>query len=436
MQVSMDIEHMFEYDEGVGSSDRHADPDVGAPGSAHAVLGPLRAAIARAAEAPPDALDRSQMIDGLAELETARCALEALQARWTLDFARAEAAYQVEAGRDEPDKIERSIGAQVGLACRTSPVEGRRRVRTARDLHDGLDHLRVLFAAGELSAHRVSVVVEATAHLDGRERADVDRMLATRGIAGLGVGRLRDLARSLAAQVAPDKFRVRCAAARSGRRVTLRPSADGMTDLTAHLPVEQGAACYAALQRAFAEVSVDPAPLSRGRGQVMADTLVERVTGRATADAVDIQVQVVVPVEALVDPDSPLPAAIPGLGPVPADLIATTAGRRAWRRLVTWKGVVIGGSSRQRKFTGFLAELVRARDRWRCAEPYCDAPIRQIDHIRRRADGGATTLDGGRGTCVFHNLLREEPGWTVERVPGGVRTTTPTGHRYTARRGS
>ncbi|MDQ4116319.1 MAG: HNH endonuclease, partial [Actinomycetota bacterium] len=192
----------------------------------------------------------------------------------------------------------------------------------------------------------------------------------------------------------------------------------------------QGAACYAALHKAFNEVSVNPAPLTRSRGQVMADTLVERVTGQTQAEDVNVEVQVVVPVEALLDPDSPLPAEIPGHGPVPADLITTSAGRKTWRRLLTRRGVVIGGDSRRRTFTGLLAELIRARDRWRCSESFCDAAVREIDHIRRAADGGPTSYDGGRATCQFHNLLRELPGWSVERVPDGILTTTPTGHTY------
>ncbi|MFC4458292.1 HNH endonuclease, partial [Pseudonocardia nematodicida] len=72
----------------------------------------------------------------------------------------------------------------------------------------------------------------------------------------------------------------------------------------------------------------------------------------------------------------------------------------------------------------------RARTRNRCTEAYCDAPIRHIDHITRAADHGTTTLDQGRGTCEFHNYLREQPGWKVEHTPDGVTTTTPTGHTY------
>ena len=78
----------------------------------------------------------------------------------------------------EPEKLERTIAGQIACACRVSPTEGRKRVRVARDLHDGLDHLRRLFGAGELSAYKVSTVVTATAHLDAAERAEVDRLLA------------------------------------------------------------------------------------------------------------------------------------------------------------------------------------------------------------------------------------------------------------------
>ena len=391
----------------------------------------MRAAVEHHANRSPELLNRAELIDGIAEFEAARSALEAAQAEWTRVFARAEAAHQIDRGLTEPEKIERTIAGQLSPACRVSVTEARKRVRVARDLHDGLDHLRALFHAGALSAHKVSTVVAETAHLGTAERAEVDHLLAIEGIDGRGVGKLRDLARRLAAQVAPGKFRARCAAARTGRRVTLRPSADGMTDLTAHLPAEQGAACYAALQKAFNEVSVNPAPLTRSRGQVMADTLVERVTGQAAAEDVNVEVQVVVPIEALIDPDShPLPAEIPGHGPVPVDVITTTAGKKAWRRLVTRKGIVVGGDSRRRAFPGVLAELIRARDRWRCSESYCDSPARETDHIVRVADGGPTDFEHGRATCQFHNLLRELPGWQVKRVPEGILTTTPTGHTY------
>ncbi|GAA4536465.1 hypothetical protein GCM10023175_03500 [Pseudonocardia xishanensis] len=56
-----------------------------------------------------------------------------------------------------------------------------------------------------------------------------------------------------------------------------------------------------------------------------------------------------------------------------------------------------------------LADLIRSRDRGRCTEPHCDAPIQHLDHLHRWSEGGATTLDNGVGKCTFHNLVRESP---------------------------
>lgn len=67
-----------------------------------------------------------------------------------------------------------------------------------------------------------------------------------------------------------------------------------MARLTALLPVAQGIAAYAALSRA-ADTAIgtgDP----RGRGQLMADTLVERVTGQATAGEVPVEIKTTTPV--------------------------------------------------------------------------------------------------------------------------------------------
>jgi hypothetical protein len=107
----------------------------------------------------------------------------------------------------------------------------------------------------------------------------------------------------------------------------------------------------------------------------------------------------------------PLPPQIAGHGPVPAaiarELLATTAGRKTFRRLITHDGIVIGGDSRRRTFDGALETFIRARDGNRCTAPYCDAPIRHIDHVRRWTDGGRTEFANGRGLCEFHNHARE-----------------------------
>jgi hypothetical protein len=286
--------------------------------------------------------------------------------------------------------------------------------------------VRESFAAGELDERRVAAIVAAAAHLDADERGRLDQRLAAHDLPSLGLRRIADLARSISAAVAPEKFAERARAARRDRHVSISPAPDGMALLRAVLPVEQGVACYAALRAAVKEVWVAPEPVTRTRGQIMADTLVARLTGREAAEPATVEIQVLVPLQSLLDDGAPLPAEIPGFGPT--DLL-DRAECVGWRRLVTRDGVVLGGDSRRRAFGGVLADWIRARDRGRCTEPGCDAPIEHLDHRKRWSEGGSTSLDNGRGTCAFHNQLREQPGWHLDDRT----TTTPTGRRYTLR---
>ncbi len=117
------------------------------------------------------------LIEELASLTRQENALAARRQDLILAFARAHVESQIASGSVEPEKLERSIAAQIGYACQVSATEGRRRMRMARDLHNGLTHVRELFAAGSLSEYRTSIIVAATAHLDPDERAAVDQRL-------------------------------------------------------------------------------------------------------------------------------------------------------------------------------------------------------------------------------------------------------------------
>jgi len=370
----------------------------------------MSTALAAPPETPVSAA--AEELARLEELVTLRNSIDAEIADTTRAYARAEVDArldQIAAEHVTVEQVEASIVDRLGRALRVSPTRARAQLRIGRDLHTGLDRLRESFGAGEIDQPKVTAIVAAAAHLDATERAEVDAKLAAHNLHTLGLRRVTDLTRMIVAEVAPEKFTERARAARRDRHVTISPAGDGMALLRAYLPAEQGIACYAALRKAVTEHWVSSDPVTRTRGQIMADTLVERLTGTTPTEPVTaVEIQVLVPIGSLVNADGPLPAELPGFGPVPAEFL-TEPGHTTWRRLITEDGIVIGADSRRRTFTGVLADLIRSRDRGRCTTPHCDAPIEHLDHLHRWSEGGRTTLTNGAGTCAFHNLVREIP---------------------------
>jgi hypothetical protein len=333
--------------------------------------------------------DPADIFGEVAALTSQINALCAARASALLAAGRAQVDRLISGGVTDPEELERVVKDRAGQALRVSPTRAGERVRAARDLHLGLDHVRDLFSAGLLDEYTVGVITDVTRHLSAAERAKVDHRLADRNLETLSVGRIRNLTKKVAVEIAPNAFAARVTAARAGRWVIVRPSReDGMAVLSAHLPLEQAAACLGALDKAVKQQWVRPEPVTRTRPQMMADTMVERITGQSCAENVNAEIQVLVPIEALLDPDSPMPAELPGLGPLPAHLLATWAGRATLRRLFTSDGVIIGGESRSRGYRGSLAKVMHARDGGRCTAPYCEAPIRHHDHRIRHSHGG------------------------------------------------
>ncbi len=129
-------------------------------------------------------------------------------------------------------------------------------------------------ADGTISEWRATLICRETVGLSREHRAMVDAELEGR-LGGAGDRRVVQLARAAAYRLDPQAVVDRSARAVSDRRVTIRPAPDTMASVSALLPVEAGVAVYAALRRA-ADSSI-AAGDERGRGQVMADLLVDRV---------------------------------------------------------------------------------------------------------------------------------------------------------------
>jgi len=383
----------------------------------------------------------AQRIDRIARLEQLKAAVAALQAAESVRFAESQVEQQIVAGV-HPRVIGRGIADQIALACHVSPTEGSRRLGIARALWFDLPATFRLLTAGRVSEYVASLVVSETRHLPAALRRQVDQKIVAVGVVGMGSRRAAACARGHAYAADPHGYLQRGRTERRHRRVGLRPAPDTMAVLTGYLPVEQGVACLAALRRHTDTVEGDGDP--RSRDQIMADTLVERLTGQDAAADVNIEVHLLMPLSSLLNPAAAAPAEILGHGPVPAgiagDLLRSSRGRVWWRRLFTAPagGPMVGGDRFRRRFDGWLAQLISLRDRT-CRDPYCDAPIRHLDHVHRRADGGPTTLANGRGLCERGNYVRELPGWTATVTDDGrhsrphtVMITTPTGHTDTS----
>jgi hypothetical protein len=393
------------------------------------------------AEVSRDLTDADR-VDQIAELETLKAAAAAAQARLTADLDASQRQAQTDAGLPAR-RVGTGIASQVALARRESPHLGQRHLGLAKTLVHEMPHTLRALERGRLGEWQATLLARETGHLSLAHRRHIDRMLAgnPEALEGLGTRQLVAAARNLALKLDPEAVVRRNRKAEKERRVGVRPAPDTMTWLSALLPVAQGVAAYAALSKAAdqARAAGDP----RSRGQVMADTLVARLTGQQVADATPVAVTLTMTDTSLFDGD-PEPGHVDGHGPVPAqwarDLIAHAieTGAGVWlRRLFTHPdtGRLVGMDSKQRRVPDGLAALIRARDGGVCRTPYCDAPIRHTDHTVPDHAGGETSEPNLGGRCEYCNHAKEAPGWRARPGPSRhgphtIEHTTPTGHRH------
>ena len=400
-------------------------------------------------------VDEAEAIDEIAALERLKSAAAAAQARVTAALREGRVAREMDAGMPAAERG-RGLGDEIGLARRESATLGSRHLGLARALVDELPCTLAHLTAGTVSEWGATLLAKETAVLDPDDRRRVDAELADR-LATMTPRQIERAARAMALAIDSRAMARRRARATADRRVSIRPQPDTMAAVTGLLPVEQGVAAWASLRR-DAEAA-KAAGDERGIGQLMADLFVERLTGQTAADAVPVEVQLVMSPGTLLGLDD-VPASLPGHGPLPAglarDLVLGVDGAgddgvgdeeesgRAWlRRIFTDDvGRVVATDPRRRSFPASLRRLLRVRDGV-CRFPFCDAPIRHDDHVVSVTLGGATTEHNGQGLCARHNLTKARPGWrsaTVEARAGGeisaasnapeVVTLTPTGHRY------
>lgn len=357
----------------------------------------------------------------------------------------------------------RGVADQIALARRISPYQASRDLGMARALRDDLPGTGALLSAGRISERTAQAVHHETDHLARADRQQVDSELSPAITDATTAGAAR-AARAAAFAIDPDSATKRATKAAGERGVSFRAAKDGMARLGGYLPGIQGVAAHRALRKDAKAIIAFGDGSGRTLQQVMADLLVERLTGQPRACAVPVEVQLVMTEEQLFGetPDSPEPrdpdgpSWVDGYGPVPAAFArAAVAGvadalgptppevdrAQAWlRRVFTdpCSGQLVDVDTNRRRFDGTVRRFIRLRDQF-CRIPFCDAPIEDHDHIARHSDGGATSIDNGMGICRRFNLVKEMPGWHTEVIhaagppgshPHTVVITTPTGKTY------
>ena len=320
------------------------------------------------------------LVEAIAELERSKSGAAAAQARLTAELDTARRAREAAQGVPAAKRC-KGLASEVALARHDSPNRGGRHLGFARALVHEMPHTLAALEAGALSEWRATLIVRESACLSVEDRATLDaRMCADQSqLEGKGDKRIEADAKSIAYELDPQAVVDKAVRAESERTVSCRPAPDNMAIVTALLPMKQGVSVYAALRRA-ADTTLD----DRGRGQVMADTLYERVTGRPADVPVPVAVDLVITDETLLGGDQS-PARVPGYGPIPAaiacrlagDAIADERSKATLRRLYRHpsSGALVAMESRARLFPKALAQFIAFRDDL-CRTPYCDAPIR------------------------------------------------------------
>ncbi|KAA0023535.1 HNH endonuclease [Antrihabitans cavernicola] len=390
-------------------------------------------------------VDNGTRIDMTRLLEEVKAAATAAQAKYAADFETARLAQRAALGVPKSQQS-RGIASEIALARRDSPKRGDRHLGFAKALVHDMPHTLNLLERGLLNEWRATILVRETVCLNREDRTGIDADLCSdpATLDGLGDKALEAKVREHAAARDAEAMVKRARKAKEDRRVTTRPAPDTMAYVNALLPVDQAVAIQAILGRDAD--SIRATGDERTRSQIMADLLVERITGISTAVGPPITVNLVISDQSLFG-DGTEPAHVKGYGPIPAGLArhwvkrATSkeesAARLQLRKLYANRdtGALTAMESKSRCFPTSLARFIDTRDRF-CRTPWCDAPIRHRDHIVDHHNGGPTDANNGAGLCEACNHAKQGEGWRSQpdkQQPGerhSYRFTTPTGHEY------
>jgi hypothetical protein len=364
-------------------------------------------------------------IDALVALERLSRVVSAEQAKHiaALHDSRAE---DMGIGRGDPTL---SVIGEVALARNIGPSAAGTQVGLALGLKR-LPLVAKLFTEGVIPQAVAQAVVNESVCLAVDDSVVFDGEIAPR-LPGLTAKKAAKAARREVVRIDVEAARARAERNRADQRVSMFPDTDGVAILEVRGAAEQILAAHNALD-SWAR-GLRSAGDERTVGQIMAQTLVERVTGVAHADAIDVEIQLVMDAPTLLGQDGE-PVELVGYGTISPDVsddLIAQAPNPSIRRLLVdpIDGTLLVREPRRRSFDSPTRRHIRTRDRV-CRMPGCDARIRDDDHILDHVLGGPTTSDNGQGLCKRSHTIKSLPGWKVTAEGKATIWRTPTGHTY------
>lgn len=337
--------------------------------------------------------------------------------------------------REAASEAAREVSMKIGR----SPAAAAHSLASQRRLVADMPEMLGALASAQVTSTVAHGTARSFAPLSSTQRGDADRLLARRlpDLDGAGSETWDDAAAAVIAQVDPGGQRRRHQQAMRDRHVTVRRAQHGMATVSARVSALDGATIRKRLSLEAERLRATGD--RRGHQAIQADSFVDTLIGRVDGmEPVTLDIGIMITERALIHPGGGDLAQIEGYGTAPAEVlreelrgplgIALTreadeamgpdgpALRAVMRRLYTHPrtGELVAVESRARTFPAALARFIRWRDQI-CRAPYCNAAIRQSDHVRPHTDGGPTCLDNGQGLCAHCNGKEKQTG-SVRRV--------------------
>jgi Domain of unknown function (DUF222) len=405
------------------------------------------------------------------EVQHARSAVAEAQAHEAELLARAVGLVQLRAAERRAQGVVfgndlplREVSAELGAAMRVSDRTVQRRMDDAHTLVSRFSATFDAWRTGRIDRqHAMTIVDEGVVLTDDGMRAKYESLVIA--VAEIeSAGRMREIARVIAARIDPATCAERCKAALRRRDVRVLDLDDGMARLLADLPAPLAHAILERLNEFVRLVedaemhgqerqqdadqeqngagSACDAEARRTRGEIRADIFTDLLltsipTGHHDANGDELagirgEIHVTIPITTAAGIDDQ-PTHLTGYGPVDRDIVCRLmAVAPSWHRVLADLRTGAPVSVDRYRPSAELRCFLHLRDE-RCRFPGCTMKAWRCDadHTIDAALGGETCVCNLAHLCRRHHVLKHASPWQVEQIGGGhLRWTSPTGRVY------